>query len=96
MQDLKVIIKRLLLSFYRATAGKKPEKLILYRDGMSEGMFAEVQWVHIPQIIQACKALACLSLVLQGYRAEYGRSFGQGKGLGACERRLIGKSRLAG
>jgi len=55
LQDLKVIIKRLLLSFYRATAGKKPEKLILYRDGVSEGMFAEVQRAEIPQILQACK-----------------------------------------
>ena len=55
MQDLKVIIKRLLLSFYRATAGKKPEKRILYRDGMNGGMCVEGQRAEIPQIIQACK-----------------------------------------
>ena len=55
MQELKTIIKRLLLNFYRNTAGKKPEKLILYRDGVSEGMFNEVQRAEIPQILQACK-----------------------------------------
>ena len=55
MQELKTIIKRLLLNFYRNTGGKKPEKLILYRDGVSEGMFNEVQRAEIPQILQACK-----------------------------------------
>lgn len=55
LQDLKTIIKRLLLNFYRATNGKKPEKLILYRDGVSEGMFNEVQRAEIPQIAAACR-----------------------------------------
>ena len=55
-QELRTIIKRLLLNFYRATGGKKPERLILYRDGVSQGMFNEVQRAEIPQIIQACRS----------------------------------------
>ena len=49
MQDLKNICVRLLKGFYRAT-GYKPERLIFYRDGVSEGSFAEVQRTEIPQV----------------------------------------------
>jgi Piwi domain len=42
ISDLKGIIKELLLDFYRANGNRKPERLIFYRDGVSEGQFAEV------------------------------------------------------
>ena len=96
MQDLKVIIKRLLLSFYRATAGKKPEKLILYRDGVSEGMFAEVQRAEIPQIIQACKWVPSPLPALARGRSECGREYWQGKGLAELRVGKYGRRRLEG
>ena len=52
MQDLKEIMKKLLLCFYQKNPQglNKPERLIFYRDGVSEGQFAEVQRVEIPQV----------------------------------------------
>jgi hypothetical protein len=45
-----------LKAFYRATK-RKPKRLIFYRDGVSEGQFAEVQRCEIPQIRAACEAI---------------------------------------
>ena len=59
---MNVLIKRLLINFYKATQGRKPERLILYRDGVSEGMFNEVQRAEIPQILQACRCPLLLYL----------------------------------
>lgn len=50
IQDLRQIVKELLLAFYQFTNKKKPERLIFYRDGVSEGQFAEVQRLEIPQV----------------------------------------------
>ena len=50
VQDLRQIIKDLLLTFYQYTNKKKPERLVFYRDGVSEGQFAEVQRMEIPQV----------------------------------------------
>lgn len=36
-QDLKEVMKKLLLAFYSANRHHKPERLIFYRDGVSEG-----------------------------------------------------------
>jgi hypothetical protein len=36
-QGLKDTVKKLLLAFYRASGNKKPERLVFYRDGVSEG-----------------------------------------------------------
>jgi eukaryotic translation initiation factor 2C len=41
IQDLQAIIKEQLMFFYRNTR-YKPERIIFYRDGVSEGQFAEV------------------------------------------------------
>ena len=35
-------VKELLMEFYRGTKGKKPEALVFYRDGVSEGQFQQV------------------------------------------------------
>ena len=37
LQGLKDTVKKLLLAFYRACDKRKPERLIFYRDGVSEG-----------------------------------------------------------
>ena len=57
MQDLKQTMRRLLISFYKNTNGAKPKRIIVYRDGVSEGQFKQVQKEEVPQIIQACRDL---------------------------------------
>ncbi|KAK9827384.1 hypothetical protein WJX81_005044 [Elliptochloris bilobata] len=57
IQDLKETMKKLLLAFYRANRHYKPERLVFYRDGVSEGQFNEVQSAEIPQIAAACAEL---------------------------------------
>lgn len=47
----------LLKAFYRNTKGKKPEKIIFYRDGVSEGQFDIVRDHEVRSIREACKTL---------------------------------------
>ncbi|KAK9804830.1 hypothetical protein WJX72_007669 [[Myrmecia] bisecta] len=56
IHGLKDTVKKLLLAFYRNTR-LKPAKLVFYRDGVSEGQFAEVQRAELPQIRAACLEL---------------------------------------
>ncbi len=48
-QDLKSVMKELLIEFRRFNRDMKPERLIFYRDGVSEGQFETVQRLEIPQ-----------------------------------------------
>lgn len=41
IQDLASMVKELLIQFYKATTFK-PVRIILYRDGISEGQFRQV------------------------------------------------------
>ncbi|MCL7031071.1 hypothetical protein MKW94_024565, partial [Papaver nudicaule] len=50
------MVKELLLSFYEAT-GTKPERIIFYRDGVSEGQFYQVLYHELRSIRMACSAL---------------------------------------
>ena len=38
-------MRDLLLEFHRVTRGRKPEHLVFFRDGVSEGQFKEVYYV---------------------------------------------------
>jgi len=58
MQDLKLSVKSLLVEFYKNNGKRKPERLLFYRDGVSEGQFAEAQRSEVSQIIMACRELA--------------------------------------
>jgi Piwi domain len=49
-------VKAQLKAFYKQSR-RKPQRLIFYRDGVSEGQFAEVQRCEIPQIRAACEAI---------------------------------------
>ena len=49
-QDLKGVVKELLMEFYLCNSKMKPEKLVFYRDGVSEGQFETVQRLEIPQV----------------------------------------------
>ena len=34
---MKNVTRNLLMKFYKANSGRKPEKLVMFRDGVSEG-----------------------------------------------------------
>lgn len=50
------MIKELLMSFRRAT-GQKPQRIIFYRDGVSEGQFYQVLLYELDAIRKACASL---------------------------------------
>ncbi|KAK8337586.1 hypothetical protein V6Z11_A09G199300 [Gossypium hirsutum] len=50
------MIKELLISFRRAT-GHKPQRIIFYRDGVSEGQFYQVLLYELDAIRKACASL---------------------------------------
>ncbi|KAH7937750.1 hypothetical protein HPB49_015224 [Dermacentor silvarum] len=56
IEDMKNIAKDLLLSFYQINKFK-PEKIIFYRDGVSEGQFSHVLQYEIAALREACTAL---------------------------------------
>ncbi|RHZ87940.1 hypothetical protein Glove_28g30 [Diversispora epigaea] len=54
--DLANMVKELLKTFYQ-TCGRKPERIIFYRDGVSEGQFRQVLDEEIGAVRAACLAL---------------------------------------
>ncbi|OMJ22450.1 Protein argonaute-3 [Smittium culicis] len=56
IQDLTNIVRDQLISFFQST-GFKPKKIIFYRDGVSEGQFAEVMAKEVQAITDACELL---------------------------------------
>ncbi|KAI4340243.1 hypothetical protein MLD38_025102 [Melastoma candidum] len=50
------MVKELLISFRRAT-GRKPERIIFYRDGVSEGQFYQVLLFELDAIRKTCESL---------------------------------------
>jgi len=51
------IMKELLLDFYVSSAKRKPDQIIIFRDGVSESQFNQVLNIELDQIIEACKFL---------------------------------------
>ncbi|TYJ38693.1 hypothetical protein E1A91_A04G009900v1 [Gossypium mustelinum] len=51
------MIKEHLISFQRANGGHKPERIIFYRDGVSEGQFSHVLREELDDIRKACASL---------------------------------------
>ncbi|KAG0012884.1 Eukaryotic translation initiation factor 2C, partial [Entomortierella chlamydospora] len=54
--DLGGMVVELLKTFYQ-TCGQKPERILFYRDGVSEGQFAEVLRSEVESVRDACKSL---------------------------------------
>ncbi|CAB4399861.1 unnamed protein product [Rhizophagus irregularis] len=54
--DLENMVKELLKAFYQ-TCGKKPKKILFYRDGVSESQFMEVLDSELTAIKAACHSL---------------------------------------
>ncbi|XP_045828871.1 protein argonaute 5 isoform X2 [Trifolium pratense] len=50
------MIRELIVSFYKAT-GRKPERIIFYRDGVSEGQFSQVLLYEVDAIRKACASI---------------------------------------
>lgn len=55
--NLQEMVRELLIEFYRSTNKKKPEKIIFYRDGVSEGEFKSVRDHEVDCIRGACTSL---------------------------------------
>ncbi|KAF9896641.1 argonaute 1, partial [Lobosporangium transversale] len=54
--DLGGMVVELLRTFYQ-TCGQKPERILFYRDGVSEGQFAEVLRSEVSSVRAACRNL---------------------------------------
>lgn len=57
IQDMKNVTKKLLLKFFECNGGRKPEKIVIFRDGCSEGQFLTVLAQELVAMRQACKEL---------------------------------------
>ncbi|KAK4477948.1 hypothetical protein RD792_017213 [Penstemon davidsonii] len=51
------IMRELLLDFYFSSGKRKPDQIIIFRDGVSESQFNQVLNIELNQIIEACKFL---------------------------------------
>lgn len=56
IQDLREMTRNLLLAFYEKTK-RKPERIIMYRDGVSESQFLEVLSFELKAMRAACTSL---------------------------------------
>jgi len=57
IKDMKNVTKRLLQKFYEKNNGRKPEKIVMFRDGCSEGQFLTVLAKELLAMREACKEL---------------------------------------
>ncbi|OAY58827.1 protein argonaute 4 [Manihot esculenta] len=55
--DDEGMIRELLLDFYTSSGKRKPDQIIIFRDGVSESQFNQVLNIELDQIIEACKFL---------------------------------------
>ncbi|MCI25728.1 protein argonaute 4-like [Trifolium medium] len=51
------IRRELLIYFYTSSGNRKPDNIIIFRDGVSESQFNQVLNIELSQIIEACKFL---------------------------------------
>ncbi|PIA35479.1 hypothetical protein AQUCO_03500087v1 [Aquilegia coerulea] len=51
------IIRELLVEFYKSSQGRKPEQIIIFRDGVSESQFPQVLNIELEQIVKAVEHL---------------------------------------
>jgi len=54
IQELSTMVKDHLMMFYKSTGGFKPHRIIMYRDGVSEGQFLQVLQRELTAIREAC------------------------------------------
>ncbi|KAL6527982.1 Protein argonaute 4B [Orobanche hederae] len=51
------IFREALRDFYRSSGGRKPDQIIIFRDGVSESQFSQVLNIELDQVIESCKFL---------------------------------------
>lgn len=56
-KDDEGIIRELLVDFYTSSGKRKPDNIIIFRDGVSESQFNQVLNIELSQIMEACKFL---------------------------------------
>lgn len=54
VQEMSSMVQELLLMFYKSTGGFKPHRIIMYRDGISEGQFIHVLQHELTAVREAC------------------------------------------
>lgn len=54
ISELSTMVKEHLMMFYKSTGGFKPHRIIMYRDGVSEGQFLQVLQHELTAIREAC------------------------------------------
>ena len=55
--DMQEITKKLLVNFFHKSGGRKPKRIVYYRDGVSEGQFEDILNLEMTAIQRACKEL---------------------------------------
>ncbi|XP_066262501.1 protein argonaute-4-like isoform X2 [Euwallacea similis] len=65
IEDFKNVVKEQLSFFYEKNSGKKPAKIIYFRDGVAEGHYSKVKALELAGIINACKEMQ-----LDGYEPK--------------------------
>ena len=73
VQDMKGVIKELLMEFYQCNSKMKPERLVFYRDGVSEGQFEAVQRLEIPQVPRGAGLQQCSVSSIRTAQSSSGR-----------------------
>ncbi|XP_037412673.1 protein argonaute 4A isoform X1 [Triticum dicoccoides] len=51
------LVRECLIDFYTSSGKRKPDQIIIFRDGVSESQFNQVLNIELDQIIEACKFL---------------------------------------
>ncbi|XP_053619477.1 protein argonaute-2 isoform X2 [Plodia interpunctella] len=54
VHEMSSMVQELLLMFYKSTGGFKPHRIIMYRDGISEGQFIHVLQHELTAVREAC------------------------------------------
>lgn len=54
IQEMSSMVRELLIMFYKSTGGFKPHRIIMYRDGVSEGQFIHVLQHELTAVREAC------------------------------------------
>lgn len=54
VQEMSSMVQELLIMFYKSTGGFKPHRIIMYRDGVSEGQFIQVLQHELTAVREAC------------------------------------------
>jgi len=57
VKDLQRMVRELLMEFHQYNRGSKPNRIVYFRDGVSEGQFEEVTQKELTAIQRACKSL---------------------------------------